>query len=154
MTLLKQKTFHITARTTNDLYFSSPISQVWRECLEKLQAAQTEYGLDIHSFVLMNNHYHLLLKSPNHLLIPFMRKFKLDYFHEFKYELIQSKKYLFHTYRYIYQNPIRAKLVKKVEDYPYSSMFYLKKGKSMTLPLVDKYGFNDEFKMKWLNSIC
>jgi putative transposase len=144
-------TFHITARTANDLYFEVPISTVWKECLEKLKAAQLAYPLDIHSFVLMNNHYHLLLKGPSHLVMPFMEKFKLKYFKEFKYEAIQSKKYLFHTYRYIYQNPVRANLVKNVEDYPYSSIFYLVRRKNFTIPLVDKYGFNDEFKLNWLN---
>ena len=144
-------TFHITARTYNDRYFERPVSQVWKECLKELQKCQMKFPIDIISFVLMSNHYHLLIKGPAHVVQSFLKEFKLSYFKEYKYEVIQSKKYLFHTYKYIYQNPIRANLVKRAENYPYSSMYYLSRKKSFSVPLVDKYGFNDEFKMTWLN---
>ena len=93
----------------------------------------------------------LLLMKLLLLVQSFLKEFKLSYFKEYKYEVIQSKKYLFHTYKYIYQNPIRANLVKRAENYPYSSMYYLSRKKSFSVPLVDKYGINDEFKMTWLN---
>jgi putative transposase len=133
-------TFHITARTANDLYFEVPISTVWKECLEKLKAAQLAYPLDIHSFVLMNNHYHMLIYTPEANIDKFMHFFNKNlaqniarhagrinriFAANYKWTVISSQDYYLNVVRYIYQNPIRANLVKKIEDYPYSD--YLQK---------------------------
>ncbi len=150
---MKNKIFHITARTQNDLYFQKPVSEVWTECLKKLEFAYRSVPSDIMAIVLMNNHYHLLLKIDPYNIHKFLELFSPSYLSHYKYELIISYKYLKHAYKYIYRNPIRANLVRRVEHYPYSSINYLYNGKSMPFVVVDKFGITDEYKLKWLNSL-
>ena len=40
----------------------------------------------------------------------------------YKWTVIADMKYLDRVFRYLYQNPVKANLCNKVEDYPYSSI--------------------------------
>ena len=40
----------------------------------------------------------------------------------YQWSLVRSQRHYFQVYRYIHQNPRRAGLVSKVEDYPYSTL--------------------------------
>lgn len=97
------------------------------------------YGVIIYCFVLMNNHYHLLLETPKptlsrtmrdlngHYTIYFNKCHKRDghlFQGRYKAILVDKDSYLLELSRYIHLNPIRAKVVDKPEDYPYSSMPY------------------------------
>lgn len=71
------------------------------------------------AFVLMGNHFHLLCQGlPQNV----------DWWEQAGMELCFSEvihpKYALHTYRYIFQNPLRAQLCQRVEDYPYHSLLY------------------------------
>lgn len=148
---LKPAYYHLTARTKNDNYFSSPMPRAWQECMTYLNRAQKEVKIDIIAFVLMNNHYHLLVKANESELLKFMYLFRPLGLNQIKKEKVISKTYLFHTYRYIYQNPLRAGLVKRIEDYPYSFINYLSKGESFSFPVYDRFGFIDEYKLRMLS---
>jgi putative transposase len=41
--------------------------------LDKLKASRQIYGIEIHAYVLMNNHFHLMVETPNGNLSEFMR---------------------------------------------------------------------------------
>jgi hypothetical protein len=99
----------------------------------------------------MNNHYHLLFKAKESNIKLFLDTFSFTYFGDANIEVIRSNRYLRHTYKYIYQNPIRANLVNRVEDYPFSSIHYKSKGMLFDFPICDKFGMADEFKLHWLN---
>ena len=144
-----KKTFHITARTYNNLFFKEPKELVWADYLNKFKFNPSD--IDILCFVLMSNHHHLLIKSSTKELEKFIYHFKLKYFGDHNIEVIRSRRYLLHSYRYIYQNPIRAQLVSKVQDYPFSSIYYLSRGINLDFPLCDKFGIADEYKLYWLN---
>jgi len=97
------------------------------------------FGITIHNYCLMSNHYHLLLeiKSPN--LSKFMRQLNMNYsiyFNKkykrvghlwqgrFKSWYVTDEAYLYTLMCYIEQNPIKANMIKSIEEYPYSSYHY------------------------------
>lgn len=158
--------YHVTTRTTNKEWFDIPIHNMWEHCLKAVKHANELYPVEIISFVLMSNHYHLILRTPNSNLEFFMYEFnkylalnierrsgqKNKVFDgHYRWCLIRSKTYLYNCYRYVYQNPVRAKLTHKVEDYPYSSLFYLNHQKEFSVPLFDTFGFKDAYALSWLN---
>jgi REP element-mobilizing transposase RayT len=127
------------------------MKRAWQECIHDLEYTQRRVKFEIISFVLMNNHYHLIIKINSNNLLKFQTLFKPLNLDHIKTELIKSKKYLFHAYRYCYQNPLRAGLSKRIQDYPYSLAYYLSKGSHFKFPIIDKFGIIDEYKLYWLN---
>jgi REP element-mobilizing transposase RayT len=92
---------------------------------------------DILAYCLMPNHYHLLILLKNPDLPNSMRKLALSYVVSFNRmykrsgHLFQGKyqrksvgdfNYLLHLSRYIHINPLASGLVKKAEDWDYSSL--------------------------------
>ncbi|MCX5667148.1 MAG: transposase [Candidatus Omnitrophica bacterium] len=90
----------------------------------------------IHSYVLMDNHYHLILETPRANLSRIMHCLNTSYavyFNatrkragplyqgRFKATLVQEDRYLHYLSCYIHLNPVRAGIVKSPEAYPYSS---------------------------------
>jgi len=97
------------------------------------------FGITLHNYCLMSNHYHLLIEITNENLSNFMRQLNMNYsiyFNKkykrvghlwqgrFKSWYITDEAYLYTLMCYIEQNPLKAKMVKKLEEYPYSSYRY------------------------------
>ncbi|MDI6802057.1 MAG: transposase [Thermodesulfovibrionales bacterium] len=104
--------------------------------LEILKDYHDRYSILIHSFVLMDNHYHLILETPKGNLLKVMHGINGRYTGYFnrKYErsghlfqgrykgiLVEKDTYLLQLSRYVHMNPARAKIVKKPEQYRWSS---------------------------------
>jgi hypothetical protein len=151
MTRNHQITFHITAKTIDQKWFKKPMSKMWEELLESLSLAHSIHGGDIICFILMNNRYHLLLKTKPTKLSKFLSFLDPAVFQRLNIQSIASKTYLLHCYRYIYQSPSRARLVKRIEHYPYSTLFNLVQGRRAPVPIHEKFGMPDEYKLHWLN---
>ena len=94
------------------------------------------YGILIHAYVLMDNHYHLILETPKGNLLKIMhgvnggytnyfnRKYKrVGHLFQGRYRaiLVEKDRYLFPLSRYVHLNPVRAGLVKKPGGYLWSS---------------------------------
>jgi putative transposase len=47
--------------------------------LDKLNSSREIYGVEIHCYVLMNNHFHLVVETPRGNLSEFMRHFNISY---------------------------------------------------------------------------
>ncbi len=108
--------------------------------LDILGIGVKKFKVKVHAFVLMRNHIHLLIETPLGNLSTFM-KFVLSRYGS-KYNkkskrhgsvfksrygsfLVQKDKYYLTLIRYIYQNPVKAKIVDRAEDYRWSSLYYL-----------------------------
>ena len=93
-------------------------------------------GYLIYSYCLMGNHIHLLVKTGPEPLGQVMRRLagSFVYWYNNKYERIgnlfqdrfisepvESDPYLLTVSRYIHQNPLKAGLTKRIEDYSWSS---------------------------------
>jgi REP element-mobilizing transposase RayT len=127
--------YHITARGNEqkDVFKSRRDREKF---LEYLSSATQRYGAVIHVYCLMTNHYHLLLETPEGNMSQIMRHINgayTTYFNvkrkraghlfqgRFKAILIEADAYAAELSRYIHLNPVRAGIVKKPEDYSWSS---------------------------------
>ncbi len=97
------------------------------------------YGITIHNYCLMGNHYHLLIEIEQENLSKFMKQLNSNYaiyFNKkykrsghlwqgrFKSWYVTDEAYLYTFMLYIEQNPLKANMVQKLELYPYSSYNY------------------------------
>ena len=165
--LLRSETnpYHVTARTNNKEFFPVPLKEVWAIMLQGLLLEVKESALCVHSFVLMGNHFHLLCHTPKANLDLIMQRFlrttsvKVNmksksinhlWGGRYKWSLIDSQAHYFQVYRYILQNPLRAKICRRVEDYPYSTL------KETSLPLhtfIPMTFGGAEGELLWLNEL-
>ena len=106
--------------------------------LEILSETSKEYKFNIHSFCLMDNHYHLLLENQKENLSDGMRQINskyASYFNKkyrrvghlwqdrFKSWYVLNEAYLFTLFKYIEQNPVKANMTKKIGEYRYSATY-------------------------------
>lgn len=164
-----QLPFHVTARCINREWFRLPLPIVWRVFSDYLYFAHHAYGLSIYAFVLMSNHFHLLASASNGNFSKCMWYLMSEVAHEItrlagrenqtfgsphKPCLIDSDRYFLTAYRYIYRNPVEAKIVSRVEDYQFSTLHGLIGRSRLTIPIVqDGILFSDlSDGLNWLNT--
>ena len=90
----------------------------------------------LYAYCLMSNHYHLLIETPEGKLVDGMRRLNGVYTQAFnrrhgrvghilqgryKSILVDKEAYLLELARYIVLNPVRAGMVQRVDDWPWSS---------------------------------
>jgi putative transposase len=110
-----------------------------RMFLELLSEAVGLFGIKIHAYCLMDNHYHLLIQTPRGNLSRTMRHINGIYTQRFnrmekqdgplfrgryKAVLVDKDNYLLQASRYIHMNPVAAKLCKMPYAYKWSSCQY------------------------------
>lgn len=155
--------YHVTSRTRGKQFFSIPLQDVWVIMMEQLKLEIKDHGLGVHAFVLMGNHFHLLCHTPKGNLDQVMQRFLRSISIEislkkgvreclwegrYKWSLINSHSHYFQVYRYIYQNPIRAQICTKVEDYPFTTLV------REDIPIHSAVPFcfgGTEGELRWLN---
>jgi REP element-mobilizing transposase RayT len=104
--------------------------------LKTVEEAHTRFGVEVLSYCLMSNHYHLLVKTPEANLGRVMRHINGVYTQRYnrlrktdgslfrgryKAILVEEDTYQLHLSRYIHLNPLEAKIVSKPEYYRWSS---------------------------------
>ncbi|WP_102344779.1 REP-associated tyrosine transposase [Bacillus sp. Marseille-P3661] len=104
--------------------------------LNTLERYKNETELKVYGWCLMSNHVHLLLREGNEELsktmkrigVSFVRYYNWKYgvighlFQDrFKSESVETREYLLTVVRYIHQNPLKAGIVKKVNEWRWSS---------------------------------
>jgi putative transposase len=104
--------------------------------LEILSESVIKFGLEVHAYCLMTNHYHLLVSTPRgnlqramrHIGSVYTQKYnrlsKIDgalFKGRYKAVLVDSDEYLLHLSKYIHKNPLEANMVKDLSGYPWSS---------------------------------
>ena len=136
----------------------------YRFYLECLQDAIKKNNLSIHSYVLMTNHVHILASPETETSISktlqsvgrrYVQYFNYTYKRtgtlwegRYKATVIDSDQYLLTCMRYIELNPVRADMVKKPSDYPWSSYAANAEGKTNQLikphEIYRQMGIDDE----------
>ncbi len=104
--------------------------------LDLLERIHCRYKIEIHSYCLMDNHYHLLVRTPlpnishaiKYLDGVYAQKFNfinnIDgplFRGRFKTKLVDDDEYLTHLTRYIHLNPIEASMCNNPWEYRWSS---------------------------------
>lgn len=113
--------------------------------LEILSDYHDRYGIILHSYVLMDNHYHLILETPKGNLLKVMhginscytgyfnRRYKRSghlFQGRYKAIIVDKDAYLLPLSRYLHLNPVRANIVDKPELYRWSGYpGYIGKGR-------------------------
>jgi hypothetical protein len=113
----------------------------------------------------MGNHFHLLCHTPKGNLDQVMHSFlrstsikinnrNKDASHSwngrYKWSMINSQAHYYQVYRYIYQNPVRAGICHRVQDYPFTTF------RCTRLPIHSSLTFTfggEEGELIWLNQI-
>ena len=127
--------YHVTARgnARQRIYVDA---EDYRAFLNLLGKLSERYHWRCHAYCLMSNHYHLLLETPEGNLAAGMRQLNGIYTQAFnrrhhkvghafqgRYQaiLVDKDRYWLELSRYIVLNPVRAKMVKDAQAYPWSS---------------------------------
>lgn len=92
--------------------------------LKQLAGRVDSYGVVVHAFVLMDNHYHLLVRTPSGNLSRFMQRLNMSYALYYRYKhgrsghvfqgrykglLVTDDDYVLALTRYIHLNPIKTR---------------------------------------------
>ncbi|MCD6311515.1 MAG: transposase [Elusimicrobia bacterium] len=108
----------------------------YKKFLNVIKKAKRRYGVIVYAYALMPNHYHLLIETTRANLARLMHCIQTTYSvyynnrhcrtgHVFqgryKAILVEKDSYLLRLSRYIHLNPVRAKMVKRPQDYRWSS---------------------------------
>ncbi len=109
----------------------------YRKMLEIFTNMKKHESIQIYAYCLMTNHVHIFLKEKetgdikkvmHKLLTTYVCWFNRKYHrsgsligNRYKSEPIENEKYYFALVRYIHQNPVRAKMCKRVNEYKWSS---------------------------------
>ena len=127
--------YHITARgiRKENIFYSDKDKSVF---LDKMNETFEKYSFICYAYCLMDNHYHLFIQTPianisegmHYLNTSYANWFKAKYrlvgsiFQgRYKSILIDADSYALVLSTYIHLNPLRAGMVKRLEDYPFSS---------------------------------
>jgi len=128
--------YHIYNRGTGGapLFF---IPGNYELCLRLVKRYTTRYGVTVIAYCLMPNHYHFLLRQETETpLSKFINVLFNAYVQainrqqgrsgtlfqgRFRHVWVDRESYLVHLCRYIHLNPVKAGLVLRPEDWPYSN---------------------------------
>ena len=127
--------YHVTARgnARKDIFLTDSHR---RQFLDYLAKTAERYNWLCHAYCLMSNHYHLLIETIDPTLSGGMKYLNgryAQYFNQsqrrvghvfqgrYKGILVEKEGYLLELSRYIVLNPVRAKMVARAEDWPWSS---------------------------------
>ncbi len=127
--------YHIILRGNGQqpIFFSDEDRRQWQSCLQK---GLERHDHRVHVYCWMTNHVHLAIQAGVNPLSEFMaflasgyaratnrRIGRTGHLFERRYRaiLIQEESYLKELVRYIHLNPLRAGMVSKLSDYPWSS---------------------------------
>lgn len=129
--------YHVTARANNREEFFVSRDEAWKIISHECLFLTLIYGVEFQSVVLMPNHFHIILTVPEHDLGIVMNQFIRSisrsmnlisgrsghvFGASYHWSLINNSRYFGHALKYVYRNPVRARICEKVEEYPYSSL--------------------------------
>lgn len=127
--------YHVTARGNRReaIYLGDPDRIAFDDLLGEVCE---RYNWVVHAACQMGNHYHLLVATPDGNLASGMRQLNGVYTRRFNARharvghlfqgrygavLVEKEAYLLEVARYVVLNPVRARMVRRPEDWPWSS---------------------------------
>ncbi len=127
--------YHVTSRGDgrDDIFLSDDDRIAW---LETLAEVCKRFNWVCHAYCQMTNHYHMVIETPDANLSKGMRQLNGVYTQRFnrthgrvghvfqgrfKAILVDKDSYLLELARYVALNPLRAKMVRRLELWPWSS---------------------------------
>lgn len=141
--------YHVTVRT-NNREFRFERKKTIKTFAQVLFEASRKYSVKIHHFVLMSNHPHLIVRATEPNLHRFMQYVNSNiarrlnrasgrtghlWADRYRSTILSTDNHYLYCVRYIYRNPMRAKMVRKVEDFEDSTFPFYAFGKKVGLYL-------------------
>ena len=133
---LKTSFFHIVTQGINKSYIFDKPEDI-KFYIKTMYELEKKYSLKIIAYCIMNNHAHILIESEIvQELSKYMQRLNTKYgrYYNKKYnrvgyvfrdryksEGIYCEKHLYNCIKYIYDNPVKAGICTKPQDYPYSN---------------------------------
>ncbi len=163
--------FHVIGKTVDgEAWPILTMPEAWQLFSEQLDFINGDIGIrNTQSFLLMSNHYHWICDLGDTadfgVLEWFHESINVGFLHSTQrylgsvvpvmptvYRIEHVKQYQT-TYRYIYRNPVEAGLVRKAEDYPYSTLPYVLGLKTPEFECTDQMNliYAPAQILKWLN---
>lgn len=156
--------FHIMTQGLNKMYIFDEESDI-EYYIKTIYALLKEYDIKLISYCIMNNHAHILIEVQSikelgkymHRLntryaIYYNKKYnRVGYVFRNRYQAegIYTEKQLYNCMNYIYNNPVKAGICKKPEDYKYSNYKKTPKSEDIEIAFIDID--NDEECEKFIN---
>ncbi len=133
---IKTSFFHVITQGINKSYIFEKAEDI-KYYIKIMYHLTKEQKIKIVGYCIMNNHAHMLIKAEEiKELSKYMQRLNTKYgkYYNKKYsrvgyvfrdryraEGIYTEEYLYNCLKYIYNNPVKAGICKKAEDYPYSN---------------------------------
>ncbi|MBY0384630.1 transposase [bacterium] len=130
--------YHVYVRSNNKEWFYLETSEVWEIFVQQINQILKKYNALAHAFVLMSNHYHLILstskdynlgivmqeiqKSVSRIINHKAGRINHVFGGPYKASLIRSEEHYADILKYIYRNPVRARISSTVQGYAFSSL--------------------------------
>ena len=160
--LSKTQIYHIMIRGNKkeDIFIDEEDKTKFIDILAEKKKSQAYL---LYAFCLMNNHIHLLIKENQDPIARIMRRINTSYavyfnkkykrvghvFQDrFKSEPIESEAYLLAVVRYIHSNPVKAKMVKCVSNYEWSSYPFYINQTDLDINMVESKEILDIFSLQ------
>ncbi|MPW26890.1 transposase [Alkalibaculum sp. M08DMB] len=136
--------YHIMVRGINNenIFLEDEDKEKYIDLLRKMKEVT---AINIYGYCIMDSHLHLLVKEGEEYIGDTMKRIGVSYVYwynkkykrkghlfqdRYKSQVVENDIYLISLLRYIHQNPIKAKIVDKIEDYRWSSYnVYISKDK-------------------------
>jgi len=161
--------YHVTARSFNREQFDLPMIDVWDIFSRHLYMMTLIFGVRIHAFVLMSNHFHLLLTTPNanldQAMTYLMKEISEAIRHQseqveevfespYHWTVIKNRIHYEHVYKYVYRNPVEARMCNRAESYPYSTLKGIMGFDRLEFPAFDNMNLitHPGKQLSWLNA--
>ncbi len=146
------------------------IDEDYREYLNTIERYKKKFKFKLYAFCLMPNHIHLLMRiSESGSISKIMQSITVAHTRRFndKYQrcghvwqgrflspIVSDDEYFLNAMRYIEQNPVRAEMVKVIEDYRWSShLLNIREKESVLIDRADNeifqsFGDSDEKRIR------
>jgi REP element-mobilizing transposase RayT len=160
--------YHVGGRCINRDWFAIPMPTVWEVFSHQLYFIHHAFEVRILSFVLMSNHFHLIIRTPNSNLSEAMRwlmgetsrmltragnRINQTFGGRYFRCLLSKNQHFLNTYKYVYANPLVAKMCLRAEDYPYSTLNGLLGRSHLIIPVEEDLTLFSDFTgtLDWIN---
>jgi putative transposase len=142
--------YHVNARVNNRENFFCDLDIVWKIFDKNLNDIRERFGVKVHAFVLMPNHFHLILTTPGDDLGIVMQQFMRSvtrsitfrsersgrvFSARYHWSLIDNIQYYDTALKYVYRNPVKSKLTIRAEEYCFSTLQTILGNKNISFPL-------------------
>jgi putative transposase len=135
--------YHVVARANRSEYIleSPEIKELFLNVVRK---AKQKYSFSVRNFCVMSNHFHVMIRpAPGESLSKIMQwilsvfavKFNRIFgyvghvwYDRFKSKVIESFRHFLATFLYITANPVKARMVEAVTDYPFCGLRHIRDG--------------------------